>query len=215
MANKILVYIYQGLSQTEIAKKFKTPSKPNGINRGMVSDVLRRVFGLNFKDMKKIIDPNVLPYIMLEKSEANIKNFFDISKFTGNHISTETYRRLNTALGRLLQDIRAGNQGFTQEFQSMRPNSALARKWVKLALVGPLLETMIRAGCSITEIRESLIGIYHNEAQLVQDLQIIFGGLPAKFFHSNILGLSHYESILPTSFIRFIDTAFNLYSSIS
>jgi len=222
-ANLILVYMYEGLSREEIARKFKTPSKPNGQSTNFVSERVKKVFGLDFRLLKSIINPNVLPYIMLGKSQSEIKNFFNIQGLEVQ-LSQDSYNRIKTALNSLLRYIRQESLlahrdpayvDMIKHRQDILNNDQdLAKRFARLGLVGPLIEIMLRFGCTVNDILET-IDIYSSEEDLRLDLQLIFRGLPADFFHSNFLGTEHYESVMPSRYVKFLDAIFNLYSSIS
>jgi len=90
----------------------------------------------------------------------------------------------------------------------------LAKRYARLGLVGPLIEIMLRFGCRVNDILDT-IDIYSSEQDLRLDLRLIFPHVPADFFQSNFLGVKHYKSVIPSRYVKFLDTIFGLYSSIS
>jgi hypothetical protein len=194
LAPIFLSYIYEGLSESEISSRFSTPKKPQGFEKHFINTVLKAVYRQTYRQLRDSAIIDILRDAIISYNPASVRSmleFHEVALFCKDHrpiIWRLAVRYIDQ--DHYLYKLAKEKYG---DLDKQTINEIL--QLVRIAIIGPILESCYRRGFSISDII-SLYGYFSSESEVTAMTQLIFGKSPSQakiFFSTRVLNPSYYR----------------------
>jgi hypothetical protein len=194
LAPIFLSNIYEGLSESEIASRFSTPKKPEGFEKHFINTVLKTVYKQTYTQLRDSAIIDILKNTIISYNPASVKSmldFHEVALFCKDHRPI-TWRLAARYIDQeqLLYKLAMEEYG---DLDKQTRNEIL--QLVRIAIIGPILESCYRRGLSISDIVR-LYGYFSSESEVIAMTKLIFEKTPSQasiFFSGNVLNPAYYR----------------------